>query len=465
MSNINTAARRRQWVIAGVTAAVAAALGGGIWWYSQHQAALNAPPPAKKADMTGLVTSTFTDSLASSVLTQQQNKTAGLENTVTQLKSDMQRQNDEMKQKLGKLDDLLNKLQVQADKPPVTPPAAVTPPTGPVATGPAGPAQWNINDPARGPSPGQGSQFYPGQGTGQVAGYYPGNGGGTARTRTGGMTSTTFTYTSLQAKKTKLPWIPSGSFSEAVMIEGADANASVTGNQNTNAVVFTLVGDVSMPNGKTYSMDQCRVTGEIWGDISSERGEVRTKNISCILKNGKHIDMPFEGHAAYAGKQGIRGKPVMRNGVIIANAGAAGLLSGFGEGIQSAATPSVGLGATASVGAGDVLKQGIGGGASKAADTLSQYWIKRAEQYHPVIDIGAGNLVTIVFQQGFRLETIEDTDHEKELAANTANPQNAAPAEAPAKAAVSAVNASMSNLNPDEVLRQASQLRLGDTIN
>lgn len=465
MSNINTAARRRQWVIAGVTAAVAAALGGGLWWYSNHQAALKNPPPVKNADMTGLVTSSFTDTLTSSVLTQQQNKTAGLENTVTQLKSDMQRQNDEMKQKLGRLDDLLGKLQAQTDRPPVAAPVATTPPSGPVATGPGAPAQWNINDPVRGPAPGQGSQFYPGQGNGQHAGFYPGSGGGTGSVRTGGMTSQTFTYASLQAKKVKMPWIPSGSFSEAVMIEGADANASVTGNQNTNAVVFTLIGDVSMPNGKTYNMDQCRVTGEIWGDISSERGEVRTKNISCILKNGKHIDMPFEGHAAYMGKQGIRGKPVMRNGMIIANAGAAGMLSGFGEGIQSAATPSVGLGATASVGAGDVFKQGIGGGAGKAADTLSQYWIKRAEQYHPVIDIGAGNLVTIVFQQGFRLETIEDADHEKELAANAAVTPVAAPVEAPAKAAASAVSASMNNLNPDEVLRQASQLRLGDTIN
>lgn len=464
MSNINTAARRRQWVIAGVTLAVAAALAGGLWWYSKHEEALKNPPVVKAPNMTGLVTSSFTDNLTSSVLTQQQNKTAGLETSVAQMKSEMQRQNENLQAKLSKLDDVLNKLQSQS--PPPTAPAAAAPPapTGPVATGPAAPAQWNINDPSRGPAAGQGSQFYPGQGNGQAGAYYPGQQGMT-RTRTGGMASTTFTYASLQAKKTKLPWIPSGSFSEAVMIEGADANASVTGNQNTNAVVFTLIGDVSMPNGKTYSMDQCRVTGEIWGDISSERGEVRTKNISCILKNGKHIDMGFEGHAAYAGKQGIRGKPVMRNGMIIANAGAAGLLTGFGEGVQSAATPAVGLGATASVGFGDVLKQGFGGGASKAADTLSQYWIKRAEQYHPVIDIGAGNLVTIVFQQGFRLETIEDADHEKELASKATGAQNDAPAEPPAKTAVSAVNASMSNLNPDEVLRQASQLRLGDTIN
>lgn len=59
--------------------------------------------------------------------------------------------------------------------------------------------------------------------------------------------------------------------------------------------------------------------------------------------------------------------------------------------------PTCGLCVSASVGAGDIFKQGIGGGASKAADTLSQYWIKRAEQYHPVIDIGAGNAVAIFF--------------------------------------------------------------------
>ena len=76
--------------------------------------------------------------------------------------------------------------------------------------------------------------------------------------------------------------------------------------------------------------------------------------------------------------------------------------------MQTASQPSVGLGATASLGAGDVMKMGIGGGASRAAQTLSDYYIKRAEQYHPVIPIGAGNEVTVVFQDGFQLKTIEE---------------------------------------------------------
>ncbi len=55
---------------------------------------------------------------------------------------------------------------------------------------------------------------------------------------------------------------------------------------------------------------------------------------------------------------------------------------------------------------------GVGGGASKAAQTLSEYYIKRAEQYHPVIPIG-GNEVTVVFQDGFQLKTIEELEAEK----------------------------------------------------
>lgn len=461
MSNINTTTRRRQWMIAGVSAAVMLAMGGGIWAYSHHQAELNHPAPKAAPDMTGsLVNTSFTEGVATSALQQQQNKTAGLEKDLSALASALKTQNDDLKKQLSTMGEALSQLQKQQTEGGKTPTgpgqgASVppgTPANGPVSTGPSGPAQWSVTPQPGGPATGQGNHFYP-----QGQGFYP----GTGTVRTGGLKRDTFTYASLSNKKTKLPWIPSGSFSEAVMIEGADANASVTGQQNTSPVVITLLGDVSMPNGKTYNMDQCRVTGEMYGDISSERGEVRTKNISCILKNGKHIDMAFDGHVSFQGKQGIRGKPVMRNGAIIANAGAAGLLSGFGEGIKSAATPTVGLGASASVGAGDIFKQGIGGGASKAADTLSQYWIKRAEQYHPVIDIGAGNAVTVVFQQGFRLETIEDAEAEKEMKASVQTASQQTAAATPASNGGS--NAPV--LNPDEVLRQASQLRLGDTIN
>ncbi|MBS0900181.1 conjugal transfer protein TraB, partial [Pantoea dispersa] len=203
MSNINTATRRRQWMIAGVAGGVMLALGGGIWAYSQHLAALKNPPPAKPADLTGtgLVNSRFTGAVSESVLAQQQNKTATLEKDLSTLSATVSAQNDALSRKLEQIGTALDKLQSQAEKPPAQTPSSGqgTPPaSGPVSGGPSGPAQWSISNPGGGPAAGQGAQFYPAQGQG----FYPGAG----TVRPGGLSRDTFTYASLTDKKTKLPW-------------------------------------------------------------------------------------------------------------------------------------------------------------------------------------------------------------------------------------------------------------------
>ncbi|WP_446028794.1 F-type conjugal transfer pilus assembly protein TraB [Lelliottia amnigena] len=463
--NENLKTRRTQLAVLATVIAVGAATAGGVMWYGNHQEQQKHPAPVAAPNMTGVVTASFNEQVNDAALAQQQAKTSALEQQFATLAQQFTQNKLTTEQKLAEKDAEIQRLTDQVQKAPgsntttgqQTPPAGQngTPLPGPVAAGQARPPEYSVtpNAPAA-----------TGVNMGQGAGFYP---GGSGQRLTGGLSTTKFSYDSLKKKPTKLPWIPSGSFSDAVMIEGADANASVTGQQNTSPVTLRLQGNIQMPNNKEYSADGCFIVGEVWGDISSERGTVRTQSISCVLKNGKHVDMEFHGHVSYQGKNGIRGKPVMRNGMIVGYAGAAGLLSGFGEGIKSAATPSVGLGATADVGAGDVFKQGIGGGASKAADTLSQYWIKRAEQYHPVIDIGAGNQVTVVFQKGFRLETLEDAEDAKakEELQKAGNAAQNAVAPQPASQSTTSGTASVGNINPDDVLRQASQLRLGDTIN
>lgn len=181
----------------------------------------------------------------------------------------------------------------------------------------------------------------------------------------------------------------------------------MTGAQNTAPMQFRLTGKTQMPNDKEYDLTGCFVTAEAYGDVSSERAEVRTRSISCN-KGIDIIDQKIPGHVSFMGKNGIKGTVVMRNGKILGWAFGAGFVDGIGKGISQASTPQVGLGATASMGAGDVAAAGAGGGVSQAAKTLSDYYIKRAEQYHPIIPIGAGNEVTVVFQDGFQLETIEE---------------------------------------------------------
>ncbi|EPA1042588.1 F-type conjugal transfer pilus assembly protein TraB [Enterobacter bugandensis] len=464
--NENLKTRRKQLAILAIVILTGAAAAGGVVWYGQYQQKLKQPAPAAEPNMTGVVTATFNQQVNDAALTQQQAKTSALEQNFATLAQQFEQNKLATEQQLARKDEEIQRLTDQLLKAPgsktatgqQTPPAGQNgiPLPGPVAAGQARAPEYTVTS--------AGTPAATGVNTGQGAAFYP---GGSGQRMTGGLSTEKFTYDSLQKKPTKLPWIPSGSFSDAVLIEGADANASVTGQQNTSPVTIRLRGNIQMPNNKEFNADGCFIVGEMWGDISSERGNVRTKSISCILKNGKHVDMEFQGHVSFQGKGGIRGKPVMRNGLILGYAGASGLLTGFGEGIKSAATPSVGLGATAEVGAADVFKQGIGGGTSKAAETLSQYWIKRAEQYHAVLDIGAGNRVTVVFQKGFRLETIEDNEdarlkEELQKAGNAA--QNAISSQ-PVNHTTTSSTTSVGNINPDDVLRQASQLRLGDTIN
>lgn len=211
------------------------------------------------------------------------------------------------------------------------------------------------------------------------------------------------------------------------LLAGARMDVYVTGNESTVPMQLRITGLVEMPNSKTYDATGCFVGLEAWGDVSSERAIVRTRNISC-LKDGKTIDMPIKGHVSFRGKNGIKGEVVMRNGKILGWAWGAGFVDGIGQGMERASQPAVGLGATAAYGAGDVLKMGIGGGASKAAQTLSDYYIKRAEQYHPVIPIGAGNEVTVVFQDGFQLKTVEEMALERtQSRAEEDNPESPVP--------------------------------------
>lgn len=197
----------------------------------------------------------------------------------------------------------------------------------------------------------------------------------------------------------------------------------------------------------------------VWkpGDVSSERAIVRTRNISC-LKDGKTIDMPIKGHVSFRGKNGIKGEVVMRNGKILGWAWGAGFVDGIGQGMERASQPAVGLGATAAYGAGDVLKMGIGGGASKAAQTLSDYYIKRAEQYHPVIPIGAGNEVTVVFRDGFQLKTVEEMALERtQSRAEEDNPESPVPVPPSAESHLNGFNTDqmlkqLGNLNPQQFM-------------
>ena len=202
-------------------------------------------------------------------------------------------------------------------------------------------------------------------------------------------------------------YVPSGTFVKAIMLGGADASAGALGKANPNPVLLRILEQGTLPNNKHSHLKGCLVTAAIVGDVSSERGLMRLERMSCTRTDGEIVDLEVEGTVfGTEGKNGVRGKPLWREGTLLLRAAAAGTFSGFSKGLtQSLTTESISpLGSTQTVNNGDVLKYGAAQGIGNAMDKLAEYNIQRAEQYHPVIQISAGTLVDIVFLKGFSLE-------------------------------------------------------------
>lgn len=209
-------------------------------------------------------------------------------------------------------------------------------------------------------------------------------------------------------------YVPSNTSVKAVVLGGADADASVNGQSKNNGVMlFKFLDDGTLPNGKRSRLRGCRVSANSYGDISSERAFATLYRLSCAHKNEPIIDKEVTGWVFFNGKVGIKGVPLMRDNKVMQWAGISGALSGIAQAAQYAQSVQQfgAYGASSFVPSGNIVPYAGYGGATKAADTLSQYYVKRAEQYHPVIQIGAGNVVTVVFKDGFYLEPEDDKHH------------------------------------------------------
>lgn len=209
------------------------------------------------------------------------------------------------------------------------------------------------------------------------------------------------------ATKNPKTYVPAGTFARAIMLGGADASAGVTGQGDPSPMLFRILDKGVLPNHQFSSLKNCVATAATYGDISSERGEIRLERLSCTRPDGQIIDLPVEGTAfGPDGKNGVRGIPVWREGALLERAFLAGTLSGFSNGISQAYTTNnlSPFGTTSTVDNGKIAQYGLASGFGNAAEKLADYNIKRAEQYHPVIQISAGTEVDLLFLKGFYLD-------------------------------------------------------------
>jgi conjugal transfer pilus assembly protein TraB len=194
----------------------------------------------------------------------------------------------------------------------------------------------------------------------------------------------------LPKKRTTENYVPAGSFVTAIVTGGADANAGVNGQGDTVPMVFQTINEGVLPNGQPSKLKNCTILGAAYGEISSSRGIVRTTRLSCIFED-EIIDTGI----------GETGKSL------------------------SETTSNSALGSTSSVNGSDALLNLAGNATSSIGSKLADYYIKLAEQYHPIIELNPGNTVNIVFLKGFPLDPVGIQEYEEALAQQAQVPVSA----------------------------------------
>lgn len=205
--------------------------------------------------------------------------------------------------------------------------------------------------------------------------------------------------------------IPAGTTVKAILLSSVDMPCGVRGSIDPLPVKLRVIADGRLPNNVKARLKGGIITASVYGELSSERVNFRLEKLTQIRPDGHYIETQVAGYVSGEdGKYGLRGVVVDKSAHLIENALISGFFSGVSNFFEAAATarlfPLTSLNGCSPEGCqapnwGQSMGQlGIAGGSegvTSALDAVTDYFIKRAEQLRPVIQISPGRLVDITF--------------------------------------------------------------------
>lgn len=215
------------------------------------------------------------------------------------------------------------------------------------------------------------------------------------------------------APKANQVYLPVG-LMEAVVLTGLDALVGNQAQSNPEPILARVQTPAVLPNDVRANLKGCFVVGNGIGILAKERVDVRAVSLSCVdERNRTVIDQPIKGYFVDTdGKKGLSGNVVTRDGAIVGQAFAAGLLEGFGGVAEaSAGTQTISpLGSTRIFDTQEAVVAGLGKGIGSSANSLKEFYLDLAKTITPVIEVGTGKRAVLVIQEGVYLE-IKEVDH------------------------------------------------------
>ncbi|MDE2439444.1 MAG: conjugal transfer protein TraB [Betaproteobacteria bacterium] len=205
-------------------------------------------------------------------------------------------------------------------------------------------------------------------------------------------------------------YLPANSIATARVIVGADAPTSVRTQSEPIPVVMRVTTDARSVLQDTHvfrtQIVGCLINGAAYGDLSSEKVFVKLQKMTCNDGHGGVAVSEVKGFVAFAGKAGVRGRVVSREGSFVLKSFLAGIAGGIGKlgqnvGNSQLLSPVLSTGGSRTpIDLGTVAAGAGASGVAGGADAISQYLIQRAEQYQPVVEMPTGIDVEVVFLDG-----------------------------------------------------------------
>ena len=205
----------------------------------------------------------------------------------------------------------------------------------------------------------------------------------------------------------KTVYLPAGTTLKGRIINSFPAPV---GGERFPAVLIELDGYARLPNNYRLELTHCLVIAKGEGSYVLERAKLETYKLSCILKNGRVIEVSPKGMVVSAedGIEGVKGKFLNVNREQILTYLGGTTLSGFFSALQQSQVNkyTTAFGTTTNIS--NEFLYALYGSLSQTWNEFAKFYLDEAKKVFPVVVVQAGVPVYIVLVDGVSLEVPVD---------------------------------------------------------
>jgi len=207
-------------------------------------------------------------------------------------------------------------------------------------------------------------------------------------------------------ERTARNYVWAGTFADGILLTGIKADAGVNGPDNNGTATIRLISGGVMPNGKRSRLTDCFVLVSSYGDLSGDSVVMQLQTLSCAGKQVNFEQRVYGSVFDTDAMQDIRGTSILNTKPLLGYTAAAGLLAGIGDGLKSiGSAQSIGTnGSVTTFSASSLARNAAGGAITNPANKISDYVMKIADIYHPLVIARGGRKVTVQFTKGFWID-------------------------------------------------------------